>query len=431
LDYNADFNYIYYTVVNSKQVTPPQTSDYRYAEYVRQRFQTKSNENIQSGTSEDVTEPAAQAKDNLYSPGDLNRAHLTILGDPAWIQQGELGTGIAGPGFNYSPYLTDGTINTESEEILFEIAWNKPVDYSLETGLIEPGQRRYGANDLVNDTGSKQTTQSYIYKAVTVNSMFSKGKFTQELEGVRVLFPLNAVKKNDKGAEVPAASPGQADSDLAEQQLQARNASTAVTSRTAVAASYPGAIGNPNVVATPTTPNITQRPAAITNRSAEPPVNPGRVAPAPPAGAPTSGGTVVGTANPVTPTNTQTGGTRTTQTTTTTYDANIFRTKDPVNFAKYQEYKNQQFNLINASENARLTAQAKENSPDGTLEPRQVSRINSTARARADIQATAAAQQLFAPQITAAGAGGTTTATTPANVTPVNTTAGQIMNRQP
>lgn len=431
LDYNADFNYIYYTVVNSKQVTPPVTADYRYAEYVRQRFQTKANENIQAGTSEDVTEPAAQAKDNLYSPGDLNRAHLTILGDPAWIQQGELGTGIAGPGFNYNPYLADGTINTESEEILFEIAWNKPVDYSLETGLIEPGQRRYGANDLVNDTGSKETTQSYIYKAVTVNSMFSKGKFTQELEGVRVLFPLNAIKKNDKGAEVPARSPGQADSDLAEQQLQARNASTAATSRTSVAATYPGAIGNPNVVATPTAPNVTQRPAAITNRSAEPPTNPGRIGPAPPAGAPTSGGTPVGPVNPVTPTNTATGGTRTTQETTTTYDANIFRTKDPASFAQFQQYEQQQRNLITQSETARLTAQARANNPNGEITPDQARRIATSASITASTRSTTNAIQQFLPQITAAGAGGTTTTTTPANTTPVNTTAGQTMNRQP
>jgi hypothetical protein len=430
VDYNADFNFLYFTVINSKQV-PTDTNDYRYAEYAKRKFQTKANENVQAGTSEDVTEPAAQAKDNLYSPSDLVRAHLTILGDPAWIQQGELGTGIAGPNFNYNPYLPDGTINPEGEEILFEIAWNKPVDYSLETGLIEPGQRRYGANDLVTDTGSKETTQSYIYKAVTINSTFSKGKFTQQLEGVRIMFPLNSIKRNQTGAEVPAASPGQADSDLAEQQLQARNASTAAISRTAVAANYPGAIANSNVIATPTAPGPGTRPVAITNRSAEPPVNPARVAPAPPAKPPTSGGTPVGPANPVTPTNTQTGGTRTTQETTTTYDQNIFRTKDPASFAQFQEYEQQQRNLITRSETARLTAQARANNPNGEITPDQARRIATSAGITASVQSTRNAVQQFLPQITAAGAGGTNTTTTPANATPVNTTAGQTMNRQP
>jgi hypothetical protein len=430
LDYSAEFNALYYYVVNSPQ-EQTDTSDYRFAEEARRRYQTKSNENIQSGTSEDVTEPAAQAKDTLYSPGDLNRANLTIWGDPAWIQQGELGTGIAGPGFNFSPYLPDGTINVESEEILFEIAWNKPVDYSLETGLMEPGQRRYGANDLVTDTGSKQTTQSYIYKAVTVNSTFSKGKFTQQLEGVRVQFPLNAIKTNKTAAEVAGVSPGQADSDLAEQQARAQSAAT--TAAGPRRGPDPNGLANPrpNASTRPATPRFLGGPAPTTNRAAAPAANPARIAPAPPAGPPTSGGSSVGPANPVTPTNTQTGATRTTETTNTTYDAEIFRTKDPASFAKYQEYKNQQFNLINQSEKSRLTAQAAANSPDGTLDPRQVSRINSTARTLANTQADAAAQQLFDPQIKAAGAGGTTKTTTPANTTPVNTTAGQTMNRQP
>lgn len=430
LDYSAEFNALYYYVVNSPQDLTD-TSDYRFAEEARRRYQTKSNENIQSGTSEDVTEPAAQAKDTLYSPGDLNRANLTIWGDPAWIQQGELGTGIAGPGFNFSPYLPDGTINVESEEILFEIAWNKPVDYSLETGLMEPGQRRYGANSLVTDTGSKQTTQSYIYKAVTVNSTFSKGKFTQQLEGVRVQFPLNAIKTNKTAAEIAGVSPGQADSDLAEQQARAQSAAT--TAAGPRRGPDPNGLANPrpNASTRPATPGFLGGPAPTTNRAAAPAANPARIAPAPPAGSPTSGGSSVGPANPVTPTNAQTGGTRTTETTNTTYDAEIFRTKDPVSFAKYQEYKNQQFNLINQSEKSRLTAQAAANSPDGTLDPRQVSRINSTARTLANTQADAAAQQLFDPQIKAAGAGGITTTTTPANTTPVNTTAGQTMNRQP
>jgi len=315
---------------------------------------------------------------------------------------------------------------------LFEIAWNKPVDYSLETGLMEPGQRRYGANSLVTDTGSKQTTQSYIYKAVTVNSTFSKGKFTQQLEGVRVQFPLNAIKTNKTAAEIAGVSPGQADSDLAEQQARAQSAAADGVNQGPQRGSAANGLANlrPNASTRPATPRFLGGPGSTTNRAAAPAADPARIAPAPPAGPPTSGGSSVGPANPVTPTNTQTGGTRTTETTNTTYDAEIFRTKDPVSFAKYQEYKNQQFNLINQSEKSRLTAQAAANSPDGTLDPRQVSRINSTARTLANTQADAAAQQLFEPQIKAAGAGGTTKTTTPANTTPVNTTAGQTMNRQ-
>lgn len=430
LDYSAEFNALYYYVVNSPQ-DQTDTSDYRFAEEARRRYQTKSNENVQSGTSEDVTEPAAQAKDTLYSPGDLNRANLTIWGDPAWIQQGELGTGIAGPGFNYSPYLPDGTINVESEEVLFEIAWNKPVDYSLETGLMEPGQRVYGANSLVTDTGSKQTTQSYIYKAVTVNSTFSKGKFTQQLEGVRVQFPLNAIKKNKTAPESAGVSPGQADSDLAEQQARAQSAAT--TAAGPRRQPDPNGLANPrpNASTRPATPVFLGGPRPTTNRSAAPAADPPRIAPVPPAGPPTSGGSSVGPANPVTPTNAQTGGTQVTENTQTRFDANIFRTKDPASFAKFEEYRIQQFNLILKSETSRLSALAVKNNPQLMDDPQGLlSMVFTSARISATRAADEAAIALFDTQIKAAGAGGITTTTTPANATPVNTAAGQIMNRQ-
>ena len=433
LDYSQDFNYLYYTVVNSEQPSPMEaTADYRYAEYVMHKYQTKSNESV-PGSSVDVTEPAAQAKDNLYSPGDLARCHLTIVGDPSWIFQGELGTGVLGPGFNYDPYLDDGTINPESQEVLFEVQWSKPVDYSLETGLIEPGQTRYGANNPATTVGSKEATQSYIYKAVTVNSTFAKGKFTQEIEGAIVLFPLNSVKKNTNSstADNDDAALGAA--------MRANTAAAAVGTRGTVATNAGGAATSVSRQITPAPINAkpgspgtgTRSQATQANQSAAKPTIPDSVQPASPAKPPTSGGTPVGTANPASPTNVQTGGTQVTTNTQTTYDADIFRTKDPASFAKYQDYKNQQFNLINQSEKSRLTAQAKANSPDGQLDPRQVSRINSTARTLANTKADAEAQQLFAPQIKAAGAGGTTTTTTPTNPTPVNTVKPQTQVKEP
>jgi hypothetical protein len=421
LDYNQDFNYLYYTVVNSKQPSPlEQTADYRYAEYVMHKYQTKSNESV-PGSSVDVTEPAAQAKDNLYSPGDLARCHLTILGDPSWIFQGELGTGVTGPGFNYDPYLADGTINPESQEVLFEVQWSKPVDYSLETGLIEPGQTRYGANNPATTVGSKEATQSYIYKTATISSLFSKGKFTQELEGTIVLFPLNSVKKNT------AAD----DDDAALGAAMRANAASAATGTRGAAAMTGG--GSPAAVNSrpALTSNTTGSRSTRSNQSAARPTTPDTVRPAAPAQPPTSGGAPVGAANPASPTNAQTGGTRVTETTQTTYDANIFRTKDPASFAKYQEYRNQQFNLIYKSETARLTAQATNNNPNGYDAPTQLSRIQNTARISANFAADKAAFALFEPQIAAAGAGGTTKTTTPANVTPVNTAAPQTQAKGP
>lgn len=197
LNFEQDFNYLFYIVMNSN--TPPKgVNDLDYREEAKRAFQTRSNESDQ-GQEGKVNEPAANAADQLYSPADLARARITIIGDPAWIAQGETWAGISGQNLQAGPFFPDGTINTEIEEPLFEIAWNKPVDYSLETGLMNPNQRKAGANAV--ETLGPGPSQSYVYRAVSVTSNFSQGKFTQDLEGVIVLFPSTAIKQNTEVAK--------------------------------------------------------------------------------------------------------------------------------------------------------------------------------------------------------------------------------------
>jgi len=185
LDFNQDYNYLYYIVSNTKQKPPTRLVDYR--EYEKRAYQPRSNQNDQ-GIEGRVNEPGANAADYLYSPADLSRARLTIVGDPAWIQQGELWSGCAGLRFNYGPFLADGTINTESQEALFEVSFNKPVDYNLNTGIMDPGTQNYNANRQIGRAGDAK--HSYVYKAVKIVSNFSRGRFTQDLEGVLVTFPV-------------------------------------------------------------------------------------------------------------------------------------------------------------------------------------------------------------------------------------------------
>jgi hypothetical protein len=193
LSFEQDFYYLYYIVMNSN--TPPRgVNDLDWREEAKRAFQPRSNESDQ-GQEGKTNEPAANAADILYSPADLARAKISIIGDPSWIAQGEIWAGISGQNLNAGPFFPDGTINTEIEEPLFEIAWNKPVDYSLTTGLMNPGQRNAGANAI--DTLGPGPSQSYIYRAITVTSTFNQGKFTQDLEGVLVLFPSSAIQKNE------------------------------------------------------------------------------------------------------------------------------------------------------------------------------------------------------------------------------------------
>ena len=271
LDYQQDFNNLYYVVVNGN--TPPKNGpilDYR--ELAKRSYQTRSQESDQ-GQDGKVNEPAANAATSLYSPADLARVKLSIVGDPAWIAQGEIWRNIRS--FSYTPFFPDGTINYEIQEPLFEIAWNKPVDYSLTTGLMNPNQRTNGANQI--ETLANGPSQSYIYRAVSVTSSFKQGKFTQDLEGVLVQFPSTAIKQNDDPAQYDPYSsiPSGVKTD------SQRNITPAPA-----AATYPGAIANPNVVPTPvvqpkngaatvaplnnaTTPAKPAKPAAATSAASK------------------------------------------------------------------------------------------------------------------------------------------------------------------
>jgi hypothetical protein len=185
LNFEQDFNYLFYITVNSRQNRPRSTGNYREVE--KRIFSPNSGQTNQ-GSEGNVYEPGANAADYLYSPGDQSRVKLTIVGDPAWIQQGEVWSGVAGANQDLSPFLDDGTINFESQEALFEVDFNKPADYNLQTGLLDPGQKNYGANRVTGVAG--EATQTYIYKAISVTSNFRQGRFTQDLEGVMITFPI-------------------------------------------------------------------------------------------------------------------------------------------------------------------------------------------------------------------------------------------------
>ena len=154
----------------------------QYEEIEKRAFAPNSPQS-NKGIEGDFNEPAANAADYLYSPADQSRVRLTILGDPAWIQQGELWSGIRTTNNNnasksdvfFDAFLDDGTINFDAREALFELVFNKPADYNINTGLVN-----------VNGAAPQQ---KYVYKAITVVSNFKQGRFTQDLEGLLLMFP--------------------------------------------------------------------------------------------------------------------------------------------------------------------------------------------------------------------------------------------------
>ena len=185
LDYVQDFNNLYYIVVNTAQET-------RSASVLKNRtkkgYQPNSNQSSQ-GIEGKVNEPGANAATYLYSPADLARVRMSILGDPDWIEQGDVWSGVSGANFTPSQFLPDGTINYESREVLFDVIFNTPADYNTSKGWMDTGS---GTQPLNQSTGiARSIEQRTRYKAVWVTHNFDKGKFTQDIEGLIVLPDVN------------------------------------------------------------------------------------------------------------------------------------------------------------------------------------------------------------------------------------------------
>lgn len=182
LSYEETLNNLYYVVLSGADLSNRSANNVDYLQY---QYQTASGQASQGATGK-TNEPGANAADQLYSPNDLQDCSLTIVGDPAWLQQGEASLGLYKNDPNYfKPFLADGTINFDSQQILFEVGFNTPQDYNITTGLIEPKWGNLDTNVQkyysTRQEGLAQITRTYFAKEVT--SFFSKGKFTQEIKG--------------------------------------------------------------------------------------------------------------------------------------------------------------------------------------------------------------------------------------------------------
>lgn len=130
------------------------------------------------GAEQRVYESGANAADFLYS-ADLATTKITVVGDPAWLPSPLMDTVVQS--FTTDPFFPDGTINTVASPGYFSIGWNRPTDYDLQTGLMDPGQNNYFADRDKGIAGLSREATTYY--ASTVTHTFKGGKFTQEIVG--------------------------------------------------------------------------------------------------------------------------------------------------------------------------------------------------------------------------------------------------------
>lgn len=200
LSYEQSYNALYTSTLSGKggQLGGSVVND-----AIKANFQPRSGENSQ-GAEGRVNEIAANAADYLFNPSDLAVATVNIVGDPAWLQQGEAFALPGKAGFTFNPFLADGTINYEAQQILFEILINTPRDYDLDTGIIDPNTR---STVFDNPKRPGATRQSYVYIAHQCVSEFNKGKFTQTIKGNLLTYLPDQTFKEQQALGRPTGAP--------------------------------------------------------------------------------------------------------------------------------------------------------------------------------------------------------------------------------
>ena len=154
-----------------------------------------TSENHAQGAKDYANEPSDNAASFLYDPKSLSTVKMRIVGDPAWLQQGECGLGVSARTFNFAPFTPDGSINFDASAIMFDVSFNQPVDYDFNTGIMN--------TNAMNRQGLPQ--ENYTFTAIECKSIFSKGKFEQELTGKLLTGEVKASAATGTGR--PATTP--------------------------------------------------------------------------------------------------------------------------------------------------------------------------------------------------------------------------------
>lgn len=121
---------------------------------------------------------------SLYDPGAYVNAKMTILGDPDYMAQ----SSPSSVDQVYSQYYgIDGfTLNPNGTQCFIEVDFKEPVDYKHDKGLLDINSSIlfYKYPDSV-----KNQVKGISFQLLTVDNVFSKGKFTQTLSLTINQFP--------------------------------------------------------------------------------------------------------------------------------------------------------------------------------------------------------------------------------------------------
>jgi hypothetical protein len=186
LDFNIDFDTMFYTVMTASRLKETATEVYAGEEEIPETVDNDTQDNgiapLRLGfvaAQTDVTskegnnDEKSVAAGDMYksmmssSRGDMINIKITISGDPEFIKQDDF-------------YITDstdeivnGSIASDTAEVFVYLTFRSPSDLIQETGLMD-------------FTTYKDTVFSGIYKVITIDTIFERGQFKQILDLVRM-----------------------------------------------------------------------------------------------------------------------------------------------------------------------------------------------------------------------------------------------------
>ena len=273
LSYEQEYNHAYYLTLNNNAgqiVQQPPTGRDQFSKTFMAASEVRGQ-----GQPNYINNPADSAASFLYSVTDFGQVRLKIVGDPAWLQQGEVATGVSPTTFNFNPFNPDGGINYDSQELVFTVSFNRPTDYDFNTGIVNA------------NAGNGQPQETFAYIAKTCKSVFSKGQFTQELVGT--LLPLTTAATGASSANArPVSNSINGVAGSATSALSSAGA-TVLDSRTS---NITNTVASSQALATQTSNNGTVAPTGLTTDTGSNTINPPTTQPAAPPGAPTSSGDI-------------------------------------------------------------------------------------------------------------------------------------------
>jgi hypothetical protein len=139
-------------------------------QYAKTAMPTSSEKTGQQ-TGTYTNSAADSAADFFYDSKDFSKLTMRVIGDPAFLFESRVETGLNSNSFDFRPFNDDGGINFHSQAVVIDVGWNHPQDYNMDTGVVP-----------TTNVSSSKSEGHQVYQVISVRSFFTRGKFEQEIQ---------------------------------------------------------------------------------------------------------------------------------------------------------------------------------------------------------------------------------------------------------